>query len=494
MIEKKKNDQSGCVPQSSNCIIWQGPDIPCINLCKGDSITDVTYKLATELCDVLNILDIEQYDFECLLDQKLCPEFQNIQDLINFIIEKLCAIETCCDGNTDEVNTLKNASQPILQIAACFQYVDQFGSVISQMQLDQYILAIGTKVCSMSNIINLLQDQVNNIDDRLSNLETTVSLLPPVPSYEIATSCLFPLLSDIPITTFVENTEAALCDLKTRLGSNAELLSAINENCVSDSDTMVSVNQPYSSLSEFVNDVDYTTVADAINNMWLVICDLRQAVIDLQDCCKATCSDIMISINQIQTVITPNNIRFRIDGVLPGGVTQCTPAMRIILEDACGFITEANLASYSLNTLESFLLNNFPSLNNTIGYNATFEMCFDIDGVTCYKSQTKYLDNDNNFNCPSLTWDAGPNAGQAEFTFTAPSTLASCPVTYLVQVFEENTNNLLAVGQVVSSGGLETGLITVGVPRPVTIEWQVTMIQNNFSRVCQKTGTYTIAI
>ena len=43
-------DKSTCNPISSNCVIWGGPDIECINLCKGDTITDVTYKLALELC------------------------------------------------------------------------------------------------------------------------------------------------------------------------------------------------------------------------------------------------------------------------------------------------------------------------------------------------------------------------------------------------------------------------------------------------------------
>ena len=47
---KAKDTQEGCNPMSSNCVLWQGPDIPCINLCKGDSISDITAKLAEELC------------------------------------------------------------------------------------------------------------------------------------------------------------------------------------------------------------------------------------------------------------------------------------------------------------------------------------------------------------------------------------------------------------------------------------------------------------
>ena len=50
--------QAGCNPVSSNCVIWQGPDIPCITLCKGDSISDVTYKVATEICTLVDQLSL----------------------------------------------------------------------------------------------------------------------------------------------------------------------------------------------------------------------------------------------------------------------------------------------------------------------------------------------------------------------------------------------------------------------------------------------------
>ena len=44
---------NGCDNISSNCVIWQGPDIACIDLCNGDTISDVTAKLATKVCDII---------------------------------------------------------------------------------------------------------------------------------------------------------------------------------------------------------------------------------------------------------------------------------------------------------------------------------------------------------------------------------------------------------------------------------------------------------
>jgi hypothetical protein len=80
-------DKGTCNPISSNCVIWGGPDIECINLCKGDTITDVTYKLALELCSIMETLNVTNYDLACL--NLACPP-KDFNELIQAIIDKLC--------------------------------------------------------------------------------------------------------------------------------------------------------------------------------------------------------------------------------------------------------------------------------------------------------------------------------------------------------------------------------------------------------------------
>lgn len=85
---------SNCVPTSSNCIIWQGPNIECIGLCQGDTITDVIYKLATEYCELSNQLQADNFDISCIV----CPtgmtcEPENIQELLEIMIAKICELQ-----------------------------------------------------------------------------------------------------------------------------------------------------------------------------------------------------------------------------------------------------------------------------------------------------------------------------------------------------------------------------------------------------------------
>ena len=83
--------KENCTPISSNCITWTGPNIPCIKLCKGDSVTDVLYNFAMSYCDLLSQLDPSKYNLACLNDRK-CPP-KSFQELVQLLIIKVCEIE-----------------------------------------------------------------------------------------------------------------------------------------------------------------------------------------------------------------------------------------------------------------------------------------------------------------------------------------------------------------------------------------------------------------
>ena len=81
------NKQS-CSPLSSNCIIWQGPDIACLNLCKGDSITEVVHDLAVKFCSLLEQLEVDSFDLNCLVSSGCPPD--TFHDIIQLLIDVAC--------------------------------------------------------------------------------------------------------------------------------------------------------------------------------------------------------------------------------------------------------------------------------------------------------------------------------------------------------------------------------------------------------------------
>ena len=88
---------------SSNLIVWQGPDIKCIGLCKGATVTEVVHELATQLCGVLETLDVSKYDLTCL-NITTCPP-ETFTELLSLLIERLCeVISTPCPPCEDGAN------------------------------------------------------------------------------------------------------------------------------------------------------------------------------------------------------------------------------------------------------------------------------------------------------------------------------------------------------------------------------------------------------
>lgn len=83
--------KDGCMKTSSNCVIWEGPDIPCLKLCKGDTITEVLFKLATKFCDTLVMLDPSKYDISCF-NYIGCPP-EDFAELFQIVIDQICNIQ-----------------------------------------------------------------------------------------------------------------------------------------------------------------------------------------------------------------------------------------------------------------------------------------------------------------------------------------------------------------------------------------------------------------
>ena len=100
---QSSSDKENCSPISSNCVIWQGPSISCINLCKGDSVSDIVYKLAVELCDIQGNTDLTDLQLDCLL--QLCTNTTAPQ-LTTAAVLQLIINKICC--TYDELNTAIN--------------------------------------------------------------------------------------------------------------------------------------------------------------------------------------------------------------------------------------------------------------------------------------------------------------------------------------------------------------------------------------------------
>jgi len=272
-------DNRPCSPISSNCVIWQGPDIPCIKLCTGDTVSDIVFKLATELCTIIDTLDIKNYDLSCF-DLAVCPP-DSFQELIQFLIEQICSTEGIVTSRSTPVST-SNCPDCVVTVASCFIVGNQ-----STMQLVDYVLMIGNRICSLITEITELQNQIDNLNIRVNALEDAVPPSFTLPS--ISTGCLGPYMSgtpasaaiDLVLNAMLNNATIGYCQLIGATGLPSEITSAVLSQCIFDTSVSLEFSPATFEAAyagSWVQAGDLNSVADAINNIWISICDIYNYV------------------------------------------------------------------------------------------------------------------------------------------------------------------------------------------------------------------------
>lgn len=390
------DDNPGCTPISSDCVIWQGPDIACINLCKGDSVSGVVYKLAEKLCEVLETLNIETYDISCLEIGNCGPE--DFQALIQLLITKICELEGVTP--TPAPNGTVGCPDCTVNIASCFYYDNPQGDQETTMQLTDYVTAIGNYICSIAGQIGTINGTLNSQNQRITALENA-----PAPTLNLpnmAPVCVLPPSPLVPIDQVLIALEQQFCALRTATGEPNDIYAALLFQCAG-------LNQsPSLQGSGNMSDIagwnsTVTNLAQGVENMWLTLCDIRAAVKSIQDvCCTGTnCDDLDIEVQGVLT--SPTTLQLYFTGTFPSGFGECNQQGALVtitdssnnsmnvyvqippnLNDPGGF--QVNLSGSPLNTAENLVI--------------SVPLCFTDGESQCAKTITDFVLNTTV--CPPL--------------------------------------------------------------------------------------------
>jgi hypothetical protein len=270
-----KYGKNGCMPVSASCVVWNGPDISCINLCSGDTIDEVVYQLAQILCDITeNVLDVTTLDFECLLAEgQAAPD--TLLETLQLIITNACTPDPPPPPTPP-------TPLPDVQLPDCLYYVNSEGDTVTALPLDEYAAYLASIICRLIADINSINAVITTINTRVTILESIVSgggSTPPVTT--VVTQCLSNNTTpgeSLPIDVAFYNLEQRLCEYTSLLGSVTSWQNMLNNVCI-DANTP----QPCSTTGATYGDVpgwisNVQTVADAMTNLWLVVCTLNDCM------------------------------------------------------------------------------------------------------------------------------------------------------------------------------------------------------------------------
>jgi hypothetical protein len=276
-------DNSPCSPISSNCVIWQGPNIPCIKLCTGDTISDVIEKLATELCTILDTLNVTNYDLSCF--NLVACDPNDFQALIQFLIEQICALQAevviLSDPATSPVGTTKSTADTLVTVADCF-----IVGGVTVMTVAEYAIAIGNKVCSLVTQIDIINNNILNLDIRVTALESAPAPTFTLPSIPVDCTLSGTVISpgnypiDTVLNALVNDNTYGYCTLKSATGEASAITAAVLSQCITDADISLVFGTAFSVAyaGTWVISANLNTAADAINNLWIAVCDIYNYV------------------------------------------------------------------------------------------------------------------------------------------------------------------------------------------------------------------------
>jgi hypothetical protein len=435
--------ETGCTPISSNCVIWQGPDIECIKLCKGDTVSAVVAKLATELCTIMDELKVTNYDLTCLNLSGCGP--QTFQQLIQLLIDKVCALNTCCQQNTNNGTTREGCPDCIVDICKNFQYYNELGDLVTTMQLTDYVTAIGNRVCNIIDEIEIIKLQINNLDIRVTALENA-----PAPTFtipQIIPTCVLPgVPTDINIV--LAALEQQFCLLISATGTGPEILLSISNPCVaSTTPTLNNSSVTMGSLPGWIEPVG--TLADSINNLWITICDLRAAVLNIQtNCCPSGCDGIVLSMS---VELDGTDLTVFVNGTIPAGFGMCPPSYLtpVKIQDAYGnyTIVYMNIITY-LNAPLGYTIDlASSSLDVNTNLTVTVSPCLENGSTGAHCEYTLVENVTNSGLCPTMVYTNTDTTIDFSTTITVPGTTT----TYTLELWDTTLSTLVNSTSVITT-------------------------------------------
>lgn len=383
---------NGCDNISSNCVIWQGPDIACIDLCNGDTISEVTKKIGDKVCQIITDgvtanPNLTGLDLSCLNIQGTTPT--TLVPVLQAMVTQICLNASSSGGGG-------TTPLPMMVLPACLRYNDASGNPVTELRLDAFATLIANQVCTNLASINTINTTLTSFNTRIDVLEACV--LPcsgGVVEAQIIPTCVSNVGNLTNVSVVVLALETAFCSLQTAVGLPSAINLAINQSVITGtSNSLTNSSVSYGSISGWNNSA--STLAQSVQNAWVVIDDLYSAVAAIQtNCCPGGCDAIVYNYTTSNSFASNgliNGVLFNFIGSsIPSTFSDASGYTLLTLTDVTGTSLSTTVSVSSLQNNASGYLFSTGALNTAQDINVTVNYSF-IDGTdTCSNNQSSVI-------------------------------------------------------------------------------------------------------
>lgn len=485
MLPINNGDTSPCSHISSNCVLWQGPDIPCIGLCNGDTVSDVIAKLAEQLCDLIDGAtssepNLSGLDLLCVLPEgQTAPD--TVADTMQLIIDYVCDIQSGPEY-----------SLPTISLPACLYYTPEGrADQVNQLPLDEYAELLATKICDILSSIELINATILDHETRIVTLEDCV--LPcteSVDEVDVVSSCIIPGTVAHSVLTLA--LETRFCSLEDAVGQPALIANAINiAGCITGSTTTLSGTGTYASSSGWVNNPN--TLAQSVQNAWVVLCDMYSAIEDIQtNCCPGACDSVVFAYTaEVQKSGTSGiplslSILFNGTSIPSGDFEDCGGSTTVTVTDSNGTTVtqQVNVVALAGSTTPTNI--SLSELDVYDDLTVDVDFCISDESNTCSETSAKVIP--LNVPCPNNIQASGITEEGLTVTFT---NYLGTTASYIIQIINTATGLAEATANVTSPPVSVSEAIT-GLQANTAYQIKVTSQINGKQSVCSTVAFSTI--
>jgi len=271
----KKNGP--CDPISSNCVVWQGPDLPCVDICNGDSISAVI----AGLCDQLVVLQdccgsgsgagilINQINQSTLNGG---PAYTTTE-LIQLIIDNIN--NSGNSGSGHGVWSCKDTLECTMGVPECLTSVS---SLTNPESIEEILTYLMNEHCGDNQLKVAL---TNSIQQAVSDVAAVKAQPKGDPNPTLASVYVDKGSgAQQPVAVLLNKVERAYGKTADYVGDDEDIARALSSTPT----TALPLDQPLTNRSGFVPVLDQNpqNLAQSVNTAMRLIKDLREAVEKLQ--------------------------------------------------------------------------------------------------------------------------------------------------------------------------------------------------------------------
>ena len=481
---------NGCDSISSNCVIWQGPDIACIDLCNGDTITEVVAKLAEKLCDILDggIVanpDLTGLDLTCLAIPGLPPE--TLVGVLQAMVDQICENKISTGKPTDEPTNRLN-------LPTCLYYLDNNGNQVTSLPIDEYAVKTAQKLCEVISEVEVNTLTIANHTTRLNTLEACVfpegvcAIGSGGSEAQVVPTCIVNVGNLTDVSVLLLALEIRFCELESAVGLPSTINNAISQSAITSSYVSLSNNSvSYGSIAGW--NTNAITLAQSMQNAWVVIDDMYQAITDIQtNCCGGGCDSVSFGYT-IQNILNDGEIsglRFIfLNSSMPNPFNDCAGSSTITITDVNGNTIQEIVSVSSLQNDPNGVQVNLPGMNTVQDLNVSIGFCVTNGTDSCSDTQTTVVS--GFIPCPVTPTMSNIQNSQATISFV--NTLGPT-AQYVLDVINTVTNITEQTETVNNPGGPVTVTFTNLIPN-TNYNVRITVNYQGATEVCINPTNFT---